>query len=135
LDKILDLKSLNIEAVRLSRANEKGLITQSLSTYSQEDKYVVIDCDWSLGLNQKTTTLCFSNGDIILDHSNERVMLKQNAQEIVLKSLKNNNSRLVNHYLRLFLDFAEMYKSGNSNFENAYRIHEKYFEVMEYGCS
>ena len=136
LDRILDINNLSVETVRTNKAdNEKDLITQGLATFKLGGKPVVIDCDWGLGVNQKTTTIYFENGDIVLDHSKERVTLVQNGREMQLKCLKNKNSRLLNHYLALFSEFALNYAMGTSNFEDACRIHDKYFEVMEFGRS
>ncbi len=86
---------------------------------------VVIHTGWDLGLDQKTTTLSFSdtNKKILLDHSNQSVFLLSPGQRQELYRYT-ETERLLTHYNGVFHDFAVAFRTASSNEEISRVIHQ-----------
>ncbi|NQS88590.1 Gfo/Idh/MocA family oxidoreductase [Patescibacteria group bacterium] len=91
----------------------------------------IVDTNWSLGINRKSTRLWYEHGDVLLYHSLESVFTIDNGKPNLLADLRNQNSRLTNHYCSLFQDLIYRFRSGESNIEYAAKIHRLLFEAME----
>lgn len=92
----------------------------------------VIETNWSLGLNRKITQLYYALTDtrVILDHSNEQVIIKQGEKVLREEHLKTRFSRLTNHYMNLFSDIADMFNTNRTNLPYAVSLHRLLFEAM-----
>ncbi len=87
----------------------------------------LIDTNWSLNINYKTTMLYFgeSNHRILLNHSDQQVMLINNAnRKKILFSLNNNLPRLTAHYIGVFMDLYSAFTNRRDNRETSLRLHK-----------
>lgn len=91
--------------------------------------YGIIDTNWTLKLNHKSTTLWYEKGEILMNHSLESVFLINKNEKILLKDLRNKNERLVNHYKKLFLELTSNFEKNITNFSQAKNIHEVYLNA------
>ncbi len=107
---------------------------QGLSIFSFDNSgycgHGVIDTNWTLNINRKTTRLWYENADILLHHSLESVYKVEGDSAILVKDLRNNNSRLTNHYTALFTQLTSDYIQGNENIKQAALIHDLLFSAM-----
>lgn len=94
-----------------------------------------IDTNWTTGRNLKFTELYYQDGStVLLHHSNEQVILRYsngNGKEEMLADCRNDRTRLVNHYVGVFGDFASRLRGKGSNTQMARAVHELYFEFYE----
>lgn len=92
----------------------------------------IIETNWSLKLNQKITKLqyAFTDTQVILDHTNEQVTIKQGGKVLKKKNLQTNFPRLTNHYINLFNDVVNMFNSNNTNLSYAASLHHLLFEAI-----
>ena len=84
-----------------------------------------IKTSWTTGRDKKLTTLGFgsANAEIILDHSAQQVILREQEQHRVLFSSDNGLPRLTNHYVGTFRDLASQMKAGTDNFNYCRKLH------------
>ncbi|MCB9608985.1 MAG: Gfo/Idh/MocA family oxidoreductase [Polyangiaceae bacterium] len=77
----------------------------------------LVDTNWTLGRNEKTTRLFFGSSDaqIVLNHSSQRAVLFDGGSERVVADFASQHPRLVAHYLGVFLDFHARFMRGESN--------------------
>lgn len=96
----------------------------------------VIETNWTLGINRKTTVLSIDWGEreILLDHSGERVLMRAAAGGggewgafQVLADLCNGRPRLVNHYVGVFEDAARRFLEGTTALPEAIALHRILF--------
>ena len=94
---------------------------------------VLIETNWTLGLNRKTTQIFYADcyTEVMLDHSREQVLLIKDGQLEDTIRLANDNSRLVNHYSALFEDAYSRLACGKGNLDFAIPIHRLLFEAGE----
>jgi len=90
----------------------------------------LVDTNWTLGKNYKTTRLWYENGVIELDHSKEYGRLLMEAQETLTFNLATDKPRLVNHYCGVFSNLLEMYESGTDNTELSEVLHRLLFAAF-----
>lgn len=91
-----------------------------------------IDTNWTLGLNNKQTTLYFdhSNQTVILQHSKEQILQMQDPNKHdVLKDFSNDRPRLENHYINLFKDYYDVFTNKRDRSENNMLLHDRLFET------
>lgn len=132
--KLVDIKSVMITDSKMTNLNMfKCKQIQGAAIYStNKDCLILIDTNWTLGLNQKTTRLLYEHGEFLLDHSNESIFEIVNGKHHLIKSCKDNNERLNNHYKAMFLDLKKRFTQGESNFQNAIQIHKLYLDAIEF---
>ena len=98
--------------------------------FSNGECEIIIHTGWDLGLNQKTTRIAFSNSEdqVLLDHSNQSVVLLGKSQETKLYYY-DATERLLTHYIGVFRDFSRAYQSLQSNEKASKAIHRLLLEV------
>lgn len=110
---------------------------QGLGLYSFKAEgrtgYGMIDTNWTLGRNYKTTRLWYENGVVELDHAKEFARLKLQDQEDLVFDLATDKPRLVNHYCGVFANLTEMFGRGEDNKELSEVLHRLLFSTLR-GC-
>lgn len=89
----------------------------------------VVETNWTLGVNRKTTRLQYAHSDkeVLLDHSGERVDVFSAGELIQSVDLKTKYPRLVNHYSGVFADAYDRLCRKDSNINFATSIHHLLF--------
>lgn len=89
----------------------------------------IIDTNWTLGLNRKTTRLYYgaTNTEIILHHSKESIFVNRDGRRVLGRSFQGEYPRLTNHYANLFRDVAARFSRGEDNSEHAAALHRLLF--------
>lgn len=109
---------------------------QGLGIYSFTEQgrigYGMVDTNWTLGKNYKTTHLRYENGLVELDHAREAATLRMTGQEALIFNLATDKPRLVNHYCGVFSDLTEMYTKGEDNTELSEVLHRLLFAAMNH---
>ena len=90
-----------------------------------------IQTSWTTGRDQKLTTLGFDDADrkIILDHSAQQVILREQQRDQLLFSCNNGLPRLTNHYVGAFRDLAEQMNAGKDNFSYCRKLHRLLYQA------
>jgi len=90
-----------------------------------------IQTSWLTGRDRKVTSLEFDEGDrtIVLDHSEQRVVLSANGVTRCIFENSNGLSRLTNHYIGVFSDLARQIESGIDNFDYCEQLHGVLYEA------
>ena len=83
----------------------------------------MIDTNWMLRLNEKTTRLYYDDLNVLLDHSNESVSISRSGAVTEIVDLSNERARLTNHYISLFIDMTDMIANGKTNLQIAEPLH------------
>ena len=135
ISRFIQPSSLQITEARMTHI--KGLECQQiqgLSFFSFADQgqwgHGIIDTNWALNVDRKTTRLYYEHADILLDHSSESVFKVQGKRKTLLKDLRNENARLTNHYISLFSQLIGDYAQGTGNMDLAVPIHKLLFTAM-----
>ncbi len=109
---------------------------QGLGIYSFEEQgrvgYGMVDTNWTLGKNYKTTNLRYENGIVELDHARELATLRLTGQEKLVFNLATDKPRLVNHYCGVFSDLTNMFSRGEDNTELSEVLHRLVFAAMSH---
>ena len=92
-----------------------------------------INTDWMLGLNRKTTLLSYAAGTILLDHSNQQVVIAGNNSQPKIVSLRNGTSRLTNQYVGVFRDLAASFRAATDNSRLSAKLHALLFAAARRG--
>ncbi len=92
--------------------------------------YGMVDTNWTLGRNYKTTRLWYENGVIELDHAKEFGRLRLQGQDELVFNLATDKPRLVNHYCGVFANLAEMFSKGEDNTELSEVLHGLLFSAL-----
>jgi predicted dehydrogenase len=90
-----------------------------------------INTDWSLGLNRKVTMLSYERGTVILDHSQERVVIRDERAMPEIISLQNGLPRLTNHYVGVFADLRSAFARREDNSRLSAQLHELLLAAVE----
>ena len=92
-----------------------------------------IQTSWTTGRNKKLTTLGFDDGDrkIILDHSAQQVILREQQHDQLLFSCDNGLPRLTNHYVGAFRDLAVQINAGKDNFSYCRKLHRLLYQAQD----
>lgn len=79
-----------------------------------------------MGINSKTTRLIFERQgvDVLLDHSNEIVVITRQGSTPKVIDLRNSQPRLVNHYVGVLNRAREMFRTRETNIDLAVSIHK-----------
>ncbi|GAB6081258.1 hypothetical protein JCM30471_01720 [Desulfuromonas carbonis] len=92
--------------------------------------YGMIDTNWTLGKNYKTTRLWYENGVIELDHAREYGRLRLTGQDELVFNLATDKPRLVNHYCGVFDNLAMLFAGGEDNKELSEVLHRLLFSAL-----
>ncbi len=93
--------------------------------------YGMIDTNWTLGKNYKTTRLRYENGLVELDHAKEYGRLRLHGEEPLTFNLATDKPRLVNHYCGVFANLAEMHSQQEDNKELSEVLHRLLFKALK----
>jgi len=109
---------------------------QGLGLYSFVEQgnpgYGIVDTNWTLGKNYKTTRLRYENGIVALDHAKEVATLSLHGQDPLVFNLATDKPRLVNHYCGVFSDLTEMFGKGEDNTELSEVLHRLLFAALHH---
>ena len=109
---------------------------QGLAVYSFVEQnnmaYGMVDTNWTLGKNYKTTRLRYENGLVALDHAKELATLSLSGQDPLMFNLATDKPRLVNHYCGVFSDLTEMFGKGEDNTELSEVLHRLLFAALRH---
>lgn len=131
IGRVVDLQDIEIKESRMTR--DDGGVCRELDavvTYSFNREGArgtgEIRTSWQNGRNKKVTALTFDFGkrSIVLDHSEEMVILRENGKDKIIFQEKNGLPRLTNHYIGVFSDLARQMDTGEDNFEYGYQLHD-----------
>ena len=92
--------------------------------------YGMIDTNWTLGRNYKTTRLWYESGVVELDHAKEFARLKFQDQDEMVFDLATDKPRLVNHYCGVFANLTDMFSRGEDNKELSEVLHGLLFSTL-----
>lgn len=92
--------------------------------------YGMVDTNWTLGRNYKTTRLWYENGVIELDHAKEYGRLRLGGQDELVFNLATDKPRLVNHYCGVFANLTAMFGRGEDNKEDTEILHRLLFAAL-----
>jgi len=110
------------------------LQVQGMGLYSfdcdEHPGYGIVDTNWTLGKNYKTTRLWYQNGVVILDHAREHAELRIKADNPLTFNLATDKPRLVNHYCGVFSDVTEKFQKGEDNKEISEILHQLLFAAL-----
>jgi D-galactose 1-dehydrogenase len=90
-----------------------------------------IDTNWTLGLNRKMTILSYKRATVILDHSGQKVVVRNATARPEIHSLQNGLSRLTNQYVGVFGELEQSFTQGRDNIGAAARLHELLFAAAK----
>jgi len=90
----------------------------------------MIDTNWTLGKNYKTTRLWYENGVIELDHAREYGRLRLTGQDELVFNLATDKPRLVNHYCGVFENLAMLFERGEDNKDLSEVLHRLLFSAL-----
>jgi D-galactose 1-dehydrogenase len=93
----------------------------------------VIDTNWTLGRDQKMTTLGFRGSErkIVLNHSTQQVVVTSPAVQQGVFVCQNGLPRLTNHYIGVFLDLERQLAAGKDNFDHCRSLHVLLYEAED----
>lgn len=94
---------------------------------------VVIDTNWTLGRNSKSTVIHFraNNQRLTIDHSAQQVFLSDGHDNEVLFAPRHSLPRLTNHYIGVLTDLEAKLANGTDNFGFASRLHDLLYGAEE----
>lgn len=89
-----------------------------------------ISTSWTIGINSKTTRLIFERqgAEVLLDHSNETVVITRQGMTPETIDLRNLQPRLVNHYVGVLNSAWAMLRTRETNIDFAVSIHKLLFD-------
>ena len=120
LSRLIDPTTMKLVDGRMTVIPSLGCAqVQGLGIYSFVEEgltgFGMVDTNWTLGKNYKTTRLRYENGIVELDHARELAALSMTGEERLVFNLATNKPRLVNHYCGVFNDLTAMYAQGKDN--------------------
>jgi D-galactose 1-dehydrogenase len=134
--RVVDPRSVTVEGSRMRRdAKGKCSELEAEVGYSFVSGSVtgtgVIHTSWLAGRNKKMTSLGFDGGlrALILDHSEQQVIVSENGESRVVFNNDNGLPRLTNHYIGVFSDLARQMRSGKDNFAYCQQLHDLLYEA------
>jgi D-galactose 1-dehydrogenase len=135
LSRLIDATSMDLIDGRMTVISSLACSqVQGLGFYSfvEEGKmgYGMVDTNWTLCKNYKTTRMRYENGIVELDHAREVASLTLNGQETLVFNLATDKPRLVNHYCGVFSDLTAMFAKGEDNTEMSEVLHRLLFAAL-----
>ena len=139
IGRLISLDELVISNSRMTRVKDSGC-TEVQGTVDFEFSRPrvfgagVVETSWTTGRDKKLTTLGFDGGDkkIILDHSAQQVILREQEQDQLLFSCDNGLPRLTNHYVGAFRDLASQMNAGTDNFRYCQKLHRLFYQAEDW---
>ncbi len=124
---IIDGRMTAIPDIQCAQVQGLGLFR-----FQADDRkgYGMIDTNWTLGRNYKTTRLWYENGVIELDHAKEFGRLRLQGEDELIFNLATDKPRLVNHYCGVFANLAELFREGEDNTKLSEVLHGLLFAAM-----
>lgn len=137
LSRLIDPKELKLIDGRMTVIPSLGCAqVQGLGMYRPEGgskhAFGMVDTNWTLGKNYKTTHFRYENGTVELDHAKEEATLRMFGQEALVFNLATDKPRLVNHYCGVFSDLRDMFSRGEDNTEISEVLHRLLFAAMSH---
>jgi len=137
LSRLIDPASMKLVDGRMTTIPSLNCAqVQGLGIYSfvENNKvgFGMVDTNWTLGKNYKTTRLRYENGTVELDHAKELATLSQDGQEPLIFNLATDKPRLVNHYCGVFSDLTAMYSKGKDNTALSELLHRLLFAALSH---
>jgi predicted dehydrogenase len=135
LARLLDIESMSLVDGRMTAipslncAQVQGLGIYRFKT-NDRTGYGIVDTNWTLGKNYKTTRLWYENGVIELDHAKEYGKLRLEGMEELVFNLATDKPRLVNHYCGVFANLTELFEQQTDNKELCEVIHRLLFAAL-----
>ena len=135
LERLLDIEQMSLVDGRMTSIQSLNCAqVQGLGLYrfkvDGRTGYGLVDTNWTLGKNYKTTRLWYENGVIELDHAKEYGKLRLEGQEELVFNLATDKPRLVNHYSGVFANLTEMFEQKADNKELSEVIHRLLFSAL-----
>lgn len=135
LSRLIDPASMQLIDGRMTVVPALGCAqVQGLGLYSFVEQgrtgFGIIDTNWALGKNYKTTRLRYENGIVELDHARELASLSQEGQPVLTFNLATDKPRLVNHYCGVFADLTAMFAKGEDNTALSELLHRLLFAAL-----
>lgn len=122
-ERLVDLSKYKlIDCNEIKESQSPYLTYKATYTYSNGHCNIELNTSWDLGLNKKTTLLSFDNANIMLHHSQQKVLLLAEGKERILFS-DSKYERLVRHYLGVFSDYAICRENKSNNICKTKIIH------------
>ncbi|MGW8312548.1 MAG: Gfo/Idh/MocA family protein [Desulfuromonadales bacterium] len=137
LSRLIDPASMQLVDGRMTIIPSLGCAqVQGLGLYSFVEQgrvgFGMVDTNWTLGKNYKTTRLRYENGTVELDHAKELATLTQDSQEPLIFNLATDKPRLVNHYCGVFSDLTAMFSKGADNTALTELVHRLLFAALSH---
>ena len=137
LARLIDPTTMQVVDGRMTVIPSLGCAqVQGLGIYSFVEQgitgYGMVDTNWTLGKNYKTTRLRYENGTVELDHAKELATLHQVGHEQLVFNLATNKPRLVNHYCGVFSDLTAMFAKGEDNTGLSEILHRLLFTTLNH---
>lgn len=137
LSRLIDLESMSLLDGRMTIIPSLDCAqVQGLGIYSFVQNnvkgYGMIDTNWTLGKNYKSTHLRYEGGVVELDHARELATLQIEGQDKLTFNLATDKPRLVNHYCGVFSDLTSMFSKGEDNTELSQIVHRLLFAAMKH---
>jgi D-galactose 1-dehydrogenase len=135
LARLVDIESMRLVDGRMTAIPSLECAqVQGLGLYrfkvGERTGYGVVDTNWTLGKNYKTTRLWYENGVIELDHAKEYGKLRLEGQQELVFNLATDKPRLVNHYCGVFANLTSMFEQKQDNKELSEVIHKLLFAAL-----
>lgn len=140
---VSDISQLKLEEATMVKVPEYDYPVQNTAHFSLpfsggKTTTVEMETSWCTGYNHKVTVVELSNGiRIVLHHSRQmvyRITEISGGRGIeILADFSAGQSRLVKHYLGLYRDFLQDFKTGKDNLDYALALHKILFEVADEG--
>ncbi|WP_298039555.1 Gfo/Idh/MocA family oxidoreductase [uncultured Desulfuromonas sp.] len=124
---LFDGRMTTIPSINCAQVQGLGLIRFQIEG---KNGYGMIDTNWTLGKNYKTTRLWYENGIVELDHAKEYGKLRLKGQDELVFNLATDKPRLVNHYCGVFSNLTEMFSNGRDNKEHSEVLHRLLFAAL-----
>jgi D-galactose 1-dehydrogenase len=137
LSRLIDPDSMQLIDGRMTVIPSLGCAqVQGLGIYSFVEQgnpgYGIVDTNWTLGKNYKTTRLRYENGIVALDHAKEAATLSLHGQDSLVFNLATDKPRLVNHYRGVFSDLTERFSKGEDNTQLSELLHRLLFAALNH---
>ena len=137
LARLIDPTTMQVVDGRMTVIPSLGCAqVQGLGIYSFVEQgitgYGMVDTNWTLGKNYKTTRLRYENGTVELDHAKELATLHQVGHDKLVFNLATNKPRLVNHYCGVFSDLTAMFAKGEDNTGLSEILHRLLFKTLNH---
>ena len=132
LGSFMDPGRLCVQTSRMRRpAGLRCSETEALVSLRSERAQGCIHTSWLTGRNHKSTLLKFDEGDILLDHSGQKVSFDDGKSRKLLFTCEGPLDRLTNHYVGVLSDLVDRFPRGNCNTDFAVTLHERFFEAAD----